>query len=413
MSYGKVQSDLTEAHLAKLLNGVTVIDIGRYVAGPYCATLLGYLGAEVIRVERREGGEDRFIAPLFQHPDGSPGEGGLFMQTGCGKKSLAVDLSKPDGLAILRKLAAQSDILIANLPPQALAKLGLDWASFSSANPRGVLVTQTGFGSEGPDSSKGGFDGVAQAMSGAMYLSGTPSQPVKAGAPYADFTTAVFSAMGALAALMAREKTGLGQHVETSLLGTALAVMNAHLAEQAVTQRNREGTGNRVQTSAPSDVFATRDGHILVHTVGDNLFRKWAEMVGQPSLADLPELRGDQARGDRRDTLCAIMADWCRERTNAEALAALERAGVPAGPVLSMQQALDNPQVAAMHFFELVAFPGLPVAAPVASLPIRFSNMDTAIASRPPTIGEHTEEILRRLGYDVRDIEKFRATGVI
>ncbi len=402
-----------EARLARLLEGVTVVDIGRYVAGPYCATLLGYLGADVIRVERREGGEDRFIAPLFEHPDGAPGEGGLFMQTGCGKKSLAIDLSKPEGAEILRKLAAQCDVLVANLPPQALSKLGVDWAAFSAFNPRGVLVTQTAFGAEGPDSRKGGFDGVAQAMSGAMYLTGTPSHPVKAGAPYVDFSTAVFSAMGALAALMAREQSGKGQHVETSLLGTALAAMNAHLAEQHVTQRNRAGTGNRVQTSAPSDVFATRDGHILVHTVGDNLFRKWAEMIGQPALADRPEYKGDQARGDRRDELCAIMAAWCEQRTSADALAMLDRAGVPAGPVLSMQQALDNPQAAAMKFFDFIDFPGLPRAAPVVGSPIRFSALETGVTGPPPQTGAHTDEILRRLGYDADELSRLRAGGVI
>jgi crotonobetainyl-CoA:carnitine CoA-transferase CaiB-like acyl-CoA transferase len=304
-------------------------------------------------------------------------------------------------------------VLVANLPPQALAKLGVDWAAFSVLNPRGVLVTQTAFGAEGPDSRKGGFDGVAQAMSGAMHLTGTPSHPVKAGAPYVDFSTAVFSAMGALAALMAREQSGKGQHVETSLLGTALAAMNAHLAEQHVTQRNRAGTGNRVQTSAPSDVFATRDGHILVHTVGDNLFRKWAEMIGQPALADRPEYKGDQARGDRRDELCAIMAAWCEQRTCADALTMLDRAGVPAGPVLSMQQALDNPQAAAMKFFDFVDFPGLPRAAPVTGLPIRFSALDAGISGPPPITGAHTDEVLRGLGYGADDIGRLRAHGVI
>lgn len=390
-----------------------MLDIGRYVAGPYCATLLGYLGAEVIRVERREGGEDRYIAPLFEHADGRPGEGGLFFQTGCGKKSVALDLSKPAGREALSKLAAAVDVVVANLPPRALEKLGLDWPSFSRANPKGVLVTQTGFGAEGPDRDKGGFDGVAQAMSGAMFLTGTPGDPVKAGAPYADFSTAVFSAFGALAALMGREQTGKGQHVETSLLGTALAAMNSHLAEQAVTQRNRQGTGNRVQTSAPSDVFRTKDGHILVHTVGDGLFRRWAAMVGRPQLADDPRYQGDQARGDRRDDLCEIMAAWCEARTSTEALSALEAAGVPSGPVLTMQEALDNPQVAAMGFFKDIAFPGLPVPAPAADLPVRFSDMDAGVATRPPLLGEHTEEVLRTVGYDDNALEALRRNRVI
>ncbi len=397
----------------KLLDGVRVLDVGRYVAGPYCATLLGYLGAEVIRVERREGGEDRYIAPLFDHPDGCPGEGGLFMQTGCGKKSVALDLRQPEGKEILHRLASRMDVIVANLPPKTLERLGLDWEHVVEQNPRTILVTQTSFGTRGPDKDKGGFDGVAQAMSGAMQLTGTPEHPVKAGAPYVDFSTAVFSAMGTLAALMARDRTGLGQHVETTLLGTALASMNSHLAEQAVTQLNRQGTGNRVQTSAPSDVFAVKDGHILVHTVGDGLFKRWAALVGQTELTDDPRFQGDQARGDHRDVLCDIMAIWCAKRTREEALSKLDAAGVPAGPVLTMQEALDHPQTIEMAFFKQIAFEGLPRAAPVADLPIRFSGLETGVETGPPGLGVHTDDILEELGYTGQSIADLRNRGVI
>lgn len=399
--------------MARVLDGVRVLDIGRYVAGPYCATLLGYFGAEVIRVERKEGGEDRYIAPLFTRADGTPGEGGLFVQTACGKKSVALDYSGAEGRAALRRLAAASDVVVANLTAPALEKLGLDWPNFSRNNPRGILVTQTSFGSKGPDREKGGFDGVAQAMSGAMQLTGTPGHPVKAGAPYVDFSTAVFSALGVMAALKEREKAGCGQHVETSLLGTALAVMNAHLAEQAVTKINRQGTGNRVQTSAPSDVFATADGHILVHTVGDGLFRRWTKMVGRPELAEDPRYQGDQARGDRRDELCAIMADWCRVRTSAEALAALDAAGVPSGPVLTQQQALDNPQAEAMGFFKWISVSGATSPAPVVDLPIRFSSLAAGAAGRPPFLGEHTTAVLRDAGFTEAEIGRLKKGGVI
>ena len=383
------------------------------MAGPYCATLLGYFGAEVIRVERRTGGEDRYIAPLFEQPDGSPGEGALFFQTGCGKKSVTIDLSKEEGRALLKRLAKASDVVVANLPPKALEKLGLDWPTFEKDNPGGILVTQTSFGSKGPDRDKGGFDGVAQAMSGAMYLTGTPDQPIKAGAPYADFTTAVFSALGAIAAIMAHKETGKGQHVETSLLGTALAAMNSHLGEQAVTQKNRVGTGNRVQTSAPSDVFKTKDGHILVHTVGDNLFKRWAAMIGEPSLADNPKYQGDQARGDARDELCALMASWCESKTSAQALAALEKAGVPSGPVLSMQEALDNPQADAMGFFKSFSLPGVPSPAPVADLPIQFSALNAGVSAPPPQLGEHTTEVLLSIGISAEEISQLTKDEVI
>lgn len=399
--------------MSGVLQGLRVLDVGRYVAGPYCATLLGYLGAEVIRVERKGGGEDRYIAPLFEHEDGTPGEGGLFMQTACGKKSVTVNLSTPEGRAVLSKLAQVCDVVVANLPPKALAKLGLDWETFSAANPTGILVTQTSFGSKGPDKDKGGFDGVAQAMSGAMYLTGTPQQPIKAGAPYVDFSTAIFSALGTLAAIMQRGQTGKGQHVETSLLSTALAVMNSHLAEQSVTQVNRQGTGNRVQTSAPSDVFPTKDGHILVHTVGDGLFRRWANLMNQPDLADDPRFKGDQARGNNRDVLCGIMGVWCADKTSADALAQLEAAGVPSGPVLTQQQALENEQVAAMQMLQSVSFPGLPKEASVADLPIDFSDIVAGVSGRPPLLGEHTREVLESVGYSAAEIIRLSDQGAV
>lgn len=397
----------------KLLKDVMVLDVGRYVAGPYCATLLGYLGAEVIRIEKVGGSEDRFISPLFRKSDGAPGEGGLFMQTACNKKSVAIDLASPEGRDILRRLTERADIIVANLPPRALTKLGLDYAAVRAANPRAILVTQTAFGTDGPDRDKGGFDGVGQAMSGAMHLTGASGTPIKSAAPYVDFSTAVMSAFATLAALMQRAETGEGQHVETSLLGTALAVMNAYLAEQAVTKRGRTGTGNRVQTSGPSDVFKTRDGHVLTHVVGDNLFARCARLIGAPEWLDDPRFQSDQDRGDHRDALCERMSDWCAARTTDEAIAALEEAGVPAGPVFSLQEALDNPQVEAMNVFKSMAFPGLPAPAPVADLPARFSAMTAGIETPPPETGQHTEQILLKLGYSVDEVAELAGRGVI
>jgi len=397
----------------KLLEGVRVIDLGRYVAGPYCATLLGYLGAEVIRIEKRGGSEDRFISPLFRTEDGRDGEGGLFMQTCCNKKSMTLNLSSEAGRALLEELIGTADVVVANMPPKALARLGLEEASFRERHPRTILAVQTGFGLKGPARDKGGFDGVGQALSGAMVLSGTPGAPMKAAAPYVDFSTAIVSAFGVLAALMAREKTGRGQQVEAALQGTALAVLNAYLVEQAVAETGRVGTGNRVQTSAPSDVFATKDGHVLTHVVGDGLFARWAKLIGAPELIDDPRYQGDQARGDARDELCARMAEWCGARTTDEAVAALEAAGVPCGPVLSPQQALEHPQVAAMAFLKPVDYPGLPRPAPVADLPVRFSDLEAGIETPPAAAGAHTDEILRSLGRSEAQIAELRADGAV
>jgi crotonobetainyl-CoA:carnitine CoA-transferase CaiB-like acyl-CoA transferase len=393
-----------------VLHGIRVLDFGRYVAGPYCATLLGYLGAEVIRIERRDGGEDRYIAPVTPQ-----GEGAVLLQTGCNKLSLTLDPAKPAARELVQRLVRSADVVVANLPPAALVSMGLDYESLRAIRPDIILVTQSAFGDRGPYRDRGGFDGVGQAMSGAMYITGTPGAPAKAAAPYVDYSTAVLSAVGTLAALMHRTQTGAGQHVQTALLGTALAVFGSHLIEQGVTGIHRVGSGNLVQTSAPSDVFATLDGHVLTHVVGNGLFRRWAKLMGDAERwTSDPRFASDASRGEHSGPIIERMRQWCAERSSDAAIAELERAGIPAGRVQTPQQALDDPQVAAMGFLRAVAdYPGLATAAPVPDLPIRFSTLPAGITSRPPTLGEHTDELLGALGYDTAAIAALRADGVV
>ncbi len=393
-----------------VLKGIRVLDFGRYVAGPYCATLLGYLGADVIRIERPGGGEDRFIAPVTP-----AGEGAVILQTGCNKRSLALDLRAPAAAGIVRRLVAGADVVVANLPPAALAQLGLDYASLRAIRADVILATQSAFGAAGPYRGRGGFDGIGQAMSGAMYMSGTPGAPAKAAAPYVDFTTAVLAAFGTLAALMHRSATGEGQEVGTTLQGTALAVFASHLIEQSVTGINRVPSGNRVQTSAPSDVFATRDGHVLTHVVGTPLFLRWARLMGEEERwSSDPRFASDQSRADHSEPILARMRAWCAQRTSAEAIATLEAAGIPAGPVLTPQQALEDPQVAAMGFLRAVAdYPGLPRPAQVSDLPVRFGALRGGITRRPPRAGEHSVEILTELGMTAEEIAQLQAEGAV
>jgi crotonobetainyl-CoA:carnitine CoA-transferase CaiB-like acyl-CoA transferase len=393
-----------------VLAGVRVLDFGRYVAGPYCATLLGYLGAEVIRIERRDGGEDRYIAPIADS-----GEGGVFFQTACNKKSLTLDPASAQGREIMQRLVRTADVVVANLPPSGLRSLGLDYASLKAIRPDVILVTQSSFGDQGPLAERGGFDGVGQAMSGAMYMTGTPGHPVKSAAPYVDYSTAVLSAFGTLAALMQRAQTGEGQEVKTNLLGTAMAVFGSHLTEQSARGINRAPTGNRVQTSAPSDVFATRDGHVLTHTVGNGLFRRWAKLMGDAERwTNDPRFQSDQSRGDHSEDILARMRQWCFERTTDEALRELQAAGLPSGPVHTLQQALDHPQVAAMQALHAITdFPGLQRPARVPNLPVRLSVSGGGITHRPPLLGEHTDEVLRGLGYSSEEITTLRDARVI
>ena len=394
--------------MSRVLEGIRVLDFGRYIAGPYCATLLGDMGADVIRIEKVDGSEDRFLSPVSEN-----GDGAMFMQLARNKRSLTLNPMKPAGREIVKKLVATADVVVANLPPDTLKAMGLDYESLSSIKPEIILTMISAFGRGGPYSNRVGFDGLGQAMSGNMYMSGTPEQPVKAYAPFIDFGTASLSAFGTMAALFERQKTGKGQIVEGALFNTALTMMNATAIEQHAIQVNRVATLNRSQTSAPADTFKTLDGWVLVQSVGGPLFKRWADLMGEDHWLDDPRFRDDISRGDHSEIISERLAKWCAERSSEEVLAAMEEARLPAGPVLSPQKVLEDPHIEAKGLFQPIDYPGLDKPAPIMRTPVELSETPGEIRHRAPTLGEHTNSIMQELGYQQAEIDELRAQRII
>lgn len=394
--------------MSKILQGVRVLDFGRYIAGPYCATLLGDMGAEVIRIEKVDGSEDRYLSPVTGN-----GDGALFLQLARNKQSMTLNPMKPEGREIVKKLVATADVVVANLPPDTLRAMGLDYGSLCAVKSDIILTMISAFGRGGPYENRVGFDGLGQAMSGCMYLTGTPEQPVRAWGPWVDFGTASLSAFGTMAALYERAKTGKGQIVEGSLFNTALTIMNGTLIEQHAIRRDRVASLNRAQTAAPADTFRTRDGWVLVQSIGGPLFKRWADLMGEDHWLEDPRFKDDISRGDNGEIISERLAHWCAERTSEEVLAAMEEARLPAGPVLSPQEVLEDPHIAARGIFQATEYPGLDGFAPLMKTPVELSETPGEIRQRPPTLGEHTDRIMRELGYGDEDIDALRSKRLI
>ena len=394
--------------MSKVLQGIRVLDLGRYIAGPFCGTLLGDMGAEVIRIEKVDGSEDRFLSPISDS-----GDGALFMQLARNKLGMTLNPMKPEGQEIVKKLVATADVVIANLPPDTLQRMGLDYDSLVTTKADIILTTVSAFGRGGPYANRVGFDGLGQAMSGAMYMSGTPEQPTKAYPPFIDFGTASLVAFGTMVALYERQQTGKGQMVEGSLFNTALTMMNGTAIEQSAIQRDRVASLNRSQTSAPADTFKTRDGWVLVQSVGGPLFKRWADLMGEDHWLHDPRFKDDISRGDHGEVISERLARWCAERTSKEVLEAMEAVRLPAGPVLSPQEVLEDPHIAAKGLFQPVSYPGLDKPAPLMKTPVELSRTPGEIRTRAPTLGEHTDQIMGELGYSDAEIAQLREKRVV
>lgn len=376
------------------LAGLRVLDLGRYIAAPLCAALLGDQGAEVIRVEPTAGAPDREVMPV-----GVDGRGALYLQMNRNKKSLALDIDAPEGRAAFDRLVAASDVVIVNLPAKALRRARLDYESLRALREDIIVTTIAALGFEGPDQDRIGFDGTGQALSGAMHLTGTGEAPMRAAVSYVDYATGIAAAFATMAALYERRATGRGQLVQASLLGTALTMMNPMLIEEATGARHRSPLGNRSPIAGPSDLFRTRDRWIMVQVIGDAMFARWARLVAREDLLADPRFASDIDRGEHGEILSSVMADWCASRTAAECLAELDAARVPGCRALTPLEALSARENMTGGFFRADTVRPGAVSVPIASGAIRTDASRALQGTPAPILGADTLAVLTSLGY--------------
>lgn len=394
----------------KPMQGVRVLELGTLIAGPFCTRILGEFGADVIKVESPDGGD-----PLRQWRKLHQGTSLWWSVQARNKKSLTANLKHPEGLAIVRRLAAEADIVVENFRPGVLEKLGLGWDVLSAANPGLVMVRLSGFGQTGPYKDRPGFGAIGESMGGLRYITGFPDRPpVRTGISIGDSIAALWAAIGALMALRHREVNGgAGQVVDVALYEAVFAMMESMVPEFDVAGFVRERTGNIMPGITPSNTHTTRDGrHIIIGGNGDAIFRRLMLAVGRADLADDPGLASNAGRDARAIELYGVIDAWVAARDGDSVLAALEAAEVPASSVYSVADMFRDAQFAARGMLEEASLPdGTPMRIP--GIVPKLTDTPGSTEWLGPGLGEHTDAILAGLGFDAEQITALRAAGAI
>jgi len=409
----------------KPLSHIRVLDLSRVIAGPIAAQLLGDLGAEVIKVERPGAGDDarKMGPPFLKDTEGrDTRETPIILGSNRNKKSITLNLAKPEGQAIARRLAAMSDVLIENFKVGDLQRYGLDQASLRVLNPRLVYCSVTGFGQTGPYAPRPGYDSIFQAMGGLMSVTGYPDEeggaPVKTGPSIADFIAGQFAAIGVITALYDRDANkeqsgGRGQHVDVALLDSVISSLSHYTAQYLATGEVPVRRGTQGNGGLPSQMFPCADGAVMVVCGNDEQYRRFCQALRHPELADDERFASNPVRVRNRTQLAQTFDAITRTWRQADMLAAMEAAGVPAGPIYDLQQVFEDPQV--QHRGVAVEVPH-PLAGTVKiyTNPIKFSETPITQYTAPPVMGQHNEEVYGGLlGLGEGEIARLKAAGVL
>jgi crotonobetainyl-CoA:carnitine CoA-transferase CaiB-like acyl-CoA transferase len=389
--------------MAGALDHIKVVDLSRVLAGPWATQILGDLGAEVIKIERPGAGDDTrgWGPPYVKDEQGHDSAAAYYVMANRNKKSIAIDISTPDGQDIVRNLIAQSDVVVENYKADGLKKYRLDYESIKKIHPGIVYCSITGFGQTGPYAHKPGYDLIAQAMAGLMSVTGNPpgtpgDDPMKVGVGVSDLFTGLYATVGVLAALRHKERTGEGQHIDVALLDTTIAMMTNMAQNYLVSGHAPTRIGSAHINIVPFGTFAVSDGHIIVTVGNDAQFQRLCQVLGAPALADDPRFHTNTARVTHRAETNAALKPLFAQRTQVELIAALEAAQVPVGPIYTVDQVFEDPQVKARHVVTHTD-PGPGLQAPIVRNPLVMSGTPISQVAPPPHLGQHTAEVLGRL----------------
>ena len=394
------------------LAGIKVLDLSRVLAGPWCTQLLADLGAEVVKIERPGAGDDtRHWGPPW-HGEGDRRVAAYFLSANRGKKSAAIDFAKPEGAALVRKLAEQADIVVENFKVGGLEKFGLDAQSLRAANPRLIYASITGFGQDGPYAERAGYDYIIQGMGGLMSITGLPDGapgggPMRVGVAVVDLFTGLYTATAMLAALYRREKTGEGAHIDMALFDTQLAMLANQASNALISGQDPPRQGNTHPNIVPYQPFEASDQPLIIAIGNNRQFGELATMCGHPEWASDARFATNEARVANRAEIVALVADAIRHKSAAEWFDLLEDAGIPAGPINLVSQALADVQ--AQHRGMLRTIAGVPLV----GSPVRLDGDRADSDLPPPALGEHTDEVLRAAGIAEGELCKLRDKQII